>query len=61
MWLYFQVLKVGVTCMRYVSLRHARPWVIHAYRNIKGRGLHIDEDQDNVVPITQVNLITFLA
>lgn len=49
------VLKVGVTCTRYVSLNHARPWVIHAYRNIRGRGLHIDEDKIQAVPIDKVN------
>ncbi|XP_069101456.1 general transcription factor 3C polypeptide 1-like [Argopecten irradians] len=33
------VLKVGVTIERYVSFRNARPWLTHAYKNVKGRGV----------------------
>ncbi|XP_060590101.1 general transcription factor 3C polypeptide 1-like [Ruditapes philippinarum] len=50
-----EVLKVGVTCTRFVSLPNARPWVIHAYKNIKGRGVHVDEDVDNSVPTDQID------
>ena len=48
------MVKVGVTCARYVTLPNARPWVIHAYRNIRGRGLHVDEDADNSLPTDKV-------
>ncbi|KAL4226792.1 General transcription factor 3C polypeptide 1 [Mactra antiquata] len=47
------ILKVGVSCIRYVSLRNARPWVIHAFRNIKGRGLHVDEENFYNAPIAK--------
>ena len=43
--MYFQVLKVGVVETRYVSLKFCRPWVIHAYKNLKGRGVHKDGDE----------------
>lgn len=49
------VLKVGVTCTRYVTLNNARPWVIHAYRNIRGRGLHVDEERSNSLPIDKAD------
>ncbi|XP_053377869.1 uncharacterized protein LOC128547945 [Mercenaria mercenaria] len=49
------VVKVGVTCTRFVSLNNARPWVIHAYRNIRGRGMHVDEDTESSIRIEQVD------
>ena len=52
----FQVLEVGITEVRYVTLEHARPWVIHAYRNIKGRGLHIEEElESESLPLQSVS------
>lgn len=59
----FQVLKVGVTCTRYVSLINARPWVIHAYRNIKGRGVPADENTENNIILDEVGQVSklFLA
>ncbi|CAG2203320.1 GTF3C1 [Mytilus edulis] len=32
------VVKVGVTCTRYVTLRNVRPWAVHSYKNSRGRG-----------------------
>lgn len=34
----FQILRVGVTGVRYVSLPNARSWVIHNFRDTRGRG-----------------------
>ncbi|KAK3581289.1 hypothetical protein CHS0354_033022 [Potamilus streckersoni] len=31
------ILKVGVTKMRYVAFPYCRPWVIHIYKNVRGR------------------------
>ena len=39
-----QVVCVGVNVPRYVALQHARPWLVHAYRNLRGRGLHQEEE-----------------
>ncbi|GAB1609803.1 general transcription factor 3C polypeptide 1-like [Argonauta hians] len=31
------ILKVGITVERYVSVKYARPWIIHAFKNTRGR------------------------
>ena len=41
----FQVVRVGVTVYRYVSLCHARHWLIHTLKNNRGRGWHSDWGQ----------------
>ncbi|XP_033745505.1 general transcription factor 3C polypeptide 1-like [Pecten maximus] len=43
-----QILKVGVTVQRYVSFRNARPWVTHAYKNVKGRGVRQTTQVDDL-------------
>ncbi|OWF42516.1 general transcription factor 3C polypeptide 1-like [Mizuhopecten yessoensis] len=40
-------MKVGVTIQRYVSFRNARPWVTHAYKNVKGRGVRQTSQVDD--------------
>uniref|UniRef100_A0A8W8LJT1 Uncharacterized protein n=1 Tax=Magallana gigas TaxID=29159 RepID=A0A8W8LJT1_MAGGI len=35
---FLQILRVGVTGVRYVSLPNARSWVIHNFRDTRGRG-----------------------
>ncbi|XP_060070879.1 general transcription factor 3C polypeptide 1-like [Ylistrum balloti] len=42
-----EILKVGVTVERYVSFRNARPWVTHAYKNVKGRGVRQTTEVDD--------------
>ncbi|XP_014767991.1 general transcription factor 3C polypeptide 1 [Octopus bimaculoides] len=37
------ILKVGVTVERYVSVKYSRPWIIHAFKNTRGRS-----DQNNI-------------
>ena len=53
--IYFQVLKVGVVETRYVSLKFCRPWVIHAYKNLKGRGVHKDGDE-GITPMVGIHV-----
>jgi len=44
--LYFQILRVGVTVARYVTLTNSRPWVVHAYKNTKGRGVRQELEKE---------------
>lgn len=34
---YQLILRVGVTVERYVATRYCRPWIIHAFKNLRGR------------------------
>jgi len=36
---FFEVVRVGVTVFRYVSLDNAAPWLINIHKNMKGRGV----------------------
>lgn len=44
----FQILRVGVTGVRYVSLPNARSWVIHNFRDTRGRG-RLQQTVDDLV------------
>ncbi|XP_052781607.1 general transcription factor 3C polypeptide 1-like isoform X3 [Mya arenaria] len=46
------VVSVGICHPCYVALVHARPWVIHAYRNLRGRGLHAEEENLPNLPLS---------
>lgn len=45
---FLQILRVGVTGVRYVSLPNARSWVIHNFRDTRGRG-RLQQTVDDLV------------
>lgn len=45
---FFQILRIGVTGVRYVSLPNARSWVIHNFRDTRGRG-RLQQTVDDLV------------
>ena len=53
-----QVEEVGVTVPRYVTHKHLQPWLIHSFKNLKGRPVHNEDPAPDPVSSPPGKVIT---